>query len=69
MKTNMVSQTAYQRHTSLLNYKTNGYLFIALDKPKTAVRLVFIDCTKAFDRLNTHRLMDKFCNLGVQPVL
>ena len=41
----------------------------ALDKPNTAVRVVFLDYTKAFDRINHHKLMDKYSKLGVHPIL
>ena len=39
----------------------------ALDAPYTSVRVVFLDYTKAFDRINHHLLMDKIESFNPHP--
>ena len=41
----------------------------ALDVPNTAVRVVFLDFAKAFDRINHHKLMDKYESFSTPPTL
>ena len=41
----------------------------AVDKPNTAVRIVFLDFAKAFDSINHNLLMEKFSSFGVPPIL
>ena len=41
----------------------------ALDMPNTAVRVVFLDFAKVFDRINHHKSMDKYESLSVPPTI
>ena len=41
----------------------------ALEKPNSCVRVVFLDYTKAFDRINHHILMDKIQSFSPHPCI
>jgi hypothetical protein len=43
--------------------------FVALEKPKSVIRIVFLDFSKAFDLIDHNILLNDFKSVGVRPAL
>ena len=52
---------------ALLNLLHNWYQ--ALEKPKTVIRVLFLDFSKAFDLINHNKLLEDMKTLGVRDAL
>ena len=43
--------------------------FVALENPKSVIRIVFLDFSKAFDLIDHNILLNDFKSVGVRPAL